>query len=58
MQIIDLPNKCFNPKVIPRNCSSRFVPCYNYDSKLIAYLLRKEYGDMNCHKEPYKVKGV
>lgn len=56
MQIIDLLNKCFDHKVIPKG-SSHFVPRCNYDSQIIAYLLREEYNK-SCHKEPYQVKGI
>ena len=58
MQIIDLLNKCFNPKVTPRSCPNHIVPRCNYDSKIIVCFLTKTTVDKNCHKEAYKVKGI
>lgn len=58
MQIMDLLNKCFNHKGIPRSYSSHIVPRCNYDSKIIAYLLIKTIVKKNCQKEAYKVEGI
>lgn len=56
MQIIELLNKCFNHKMIPRSYSSYIVPCCNYDSKIIAYVFTKTKVNKTVIRKLIKLK--